>query len=134
MPTPTTTPSPIASTRIIKKLAPGQPGAKRLTQRWGEQLVCVRYRQDLASGRRYTTVELLVDEGPIPVDMRLPDTLHVRVAYGERDLGRALRQQGGQWDRSHQVWQIGKDAVKRLDLFDRVVRDIPGATRKPGKK
>ena len=27
--------------------------------------MCVRYRQDKAANRRYTTVEVIVDEGPI---------------------------------------------------------------------
>jgi len=42
-------------------LKPGQRGTKRLSEQYGEQLVCVRYRYDDATMKRYKTVELIVD-------------------------------------------------------------------------
>ena len=42
-------------------LKPGQRGTKRLSEQYGEQLVCVRYRYDDATKKRYKTVELIVD-------------------------------------------------------------------------
>lgn len=42
-------------------LKPGQRGTKRLSEKYGEQLVCVRYRYDDATKKRYKTVELIVD-------------------------------------------------------------------------
>ena len=54
----------IAATRITKKLLPLQPGAKKLTARYGEALIYVRYRLDPTEDRRYTTVELLGADGP----------------------------------------------------------------------
>jgi hypothetical protein len=108
--------------RVTKKLAPDQAGAKKLAQRYGENLVCVRYRQDALSGQRYTTVEIVVDEGPIAVDNRLPDTVHLRIAIGEIDLQRQIKQMGGEWDRSHRAWRVAKTAVIQLKLHHRVVR------------
>jgi len=113
---------PLHQVRITKKLGPDQAGAKKLAQRYGENLVCVRYRQDAPSGRRYTTVEIVVDEGPIAVDNSLPDTVHLRVAIGEIDLQRQLKQLGGEWDRQHRAWRIPKAAVMQLKLHHRVVR------------
>ena len=49
-------PLPVSQTRILKKLDPGQDGTKKLVRQFGQQLVCVRYRQDRTAGRRYTTV------------------------------------------------------------------------------
>lgn len=40
---------------------PGQRGTRKLLARYGERLVCVRYRYDAASSTRYKTVELVVD-------------------------------------------------------------------------
>lgn len=57
---------PQHNSRIVKKLAPQAAGAKRLAERFGDALVCVRYRVDAAAGRRYTTVELIVAEGRLP--------------------------------------------------------------------
>lgn len=40
-------------------LRPGQPGTVRLTEKYGERLVAVRYRYDQATQKRYKTVELI---------------------------------------------------------------------------
>ena len=45
-------------------LQPGQKGTKKLYDRYGDQLVCVRYRYDAARQRRLKTVELIVEEVP----------------------------------------------------------------------
>jgi hypothetical protein len=50
---------------VIKTLRPGDSGTKKLTKRYGEKLICVRYRKDQATQRRFTTIELIVDEGPV---------------------------------------------------------------------
>lgn len=44
--------------RTVRK--PGEPGTQKLIDRYGERLVCVRYRYDPAKGKRYKTVELIV--------------------------------------------------------------------------
>ncbi|MDF1556268.1 MAG: hypothetical protein P1P84_24585 [Deferrisomatales bacterium] len=49
--------------KVGQTLTPGQRGTRRYQDRYGERLVCVRYRYDEATGRRYTTVELIEDEG-----------------------------------------------------------------------
>ncbi len=48
--------------RIRLSLKPGQKGTKRLQDRYGDRLVCVRYRYDEESGKRFKTVELIVEE------------------------------------------------------------------------
>jgi hypothetical protein len=53
--------------RVIKKLNPGAPGTQRYLRQYQARLVCVRYRHDPAKHCRYTTVELIVDEKPLPV-------------------------------------------------------------------
>jgi hypothetical protein len=47
-------------TRLIRQ--PGQPGTKRLVEQYGSKPVCVRYRSDDEAGKRYKTVELIVEE------------------------------------------------------------------------
>ena len=53
-----------APTRVIKKLYPQAPGARRWAASCGEQRVCVRYRVAPLCQRRLTTVEIVVDEAP----------------------------------------------------------------------
>ena len=43
-------------------LRPGDRGTRKLVERYGKRLVCVRYRYDPVTQRRYTTVELIVAE------------------------------------------------------------------------
>ena len=45
---------------IHKILQPGQPGTKKYVRQYGESLVCVKYRYDPATKKRYKTVELIV--------------------------------------------------------------------------
>jgi hypothetical protein len=56
---------PWCTIRIVKTLWPPQRGTQRLHRHYGVQLVCVRYRQDKQLRWRYTTVELLIDHGPL---------------------------------------------------------------------
>lgn len=46
-------------------LKPGQNGTKRLVQKYGDRLVCVRYRYDEVSGQRHKTVELIEENGAL---------------------------------------------------------------------
>ena len=102
---------------VLKKLAPTAPGAKRLASRYGDALVCVRYREDIAGHRRLTTVELVVDERPIPIS---PPSC-VRIAYEEAELRSQVKAAGGIWDRKQQVWRVPKAAIRKLKLEHRVV-------------
>ena len=43
-------------------LRPGQKGTKKLVARFGAGLICVRYRYDTKRKKRFTTVELIVDQ------------------------------------------------------------------------
>ena len=47
-------------TRLVLK--PGQRGTKSLVKRYGDSLVCVRFRYDAVLGQRLTTVELVVEK------------------------------------------------------------------------
>ena len=46
----------VAAGSVIKRMAPGVSGTRRLAERFGQSLVCVRYRENPARGLRYTTV------------------------------------------------------------------------------
>lgn len=83
--------SALAESVVLKKLSPTTPGAKRFATRYGQTLVCVRYREDPQGKRRLTTVELIVDERPLPVPAG------VRIAYGETELRHQVKAAGGIW-------------------------------------
>jgi hypothetical protein len=134
-------PHDLSQTRVIKKLGADQPGAKKLARRFGADLVCVRYRQDANAGQRYTTVEIVVDAGPMPADKRLPTRLtsrlptqvHVRIALDEQALQRTVKQNGAEWDRQAKAWRMPKEAALRLELQNRIVKKCPDIDTGNGK-
>jgi len=69
--------------QIKTTLAPGENGTKQLLKKYGEQLVCVRYRYDKKHGKRYKTVELIVDEQEWVPGIRFhPDQpVYIRIGY-----------------------------------------------------
>jgi hypothetical protein len=50
--------------KTLRKLQPGQPGTKRFVEKYGEGLICVRYRYDSTNMKRITTVELIAEVTP----------------------------------------------------------------------
>ncbi len=47
-----------------KHLKPGENGTLRLVERFGDTLLCVRYRYDVIRDMRIKTAEIIVDEKP----------------------------------------------------------------------
>lgn len=112
--------------RIRLTLKPGQRGTKRLVARYGERLVCVRYRYDEERKRRYKTVELIVDEVEWePRAQRIPGdrVVGVRVGYEEEELRGRVKRAGGRWNRRRRVWELQYGLVVELGLEGRMVAD-----------
>lgn len=100
----------VAETKVSKKLLPGQNGTKRYRQEYGAALVCVRYRTD-ANRRRYTTVEIVVDERALPGpaiagELDDGDVIAVRIEYHEAELRARVKQAGAKWDSEQRVWHM----------------------------
>lgn len=120
--------SPWRRRPVLKTMQPGQPGTLRLLQRYGEPLVCVRYREDTSGRKRYTTVELVVDEAPLTHrnDRRTLVAVHLPVAAHElRDRAIAL---GARWDAKEFIWWMPWHVAEALGLQSRA------QTRRPKKK
>jgi len=110
---------------VRQTLQPGQRGTRKLLARFGERLVCVRYRYDAASGTRLTTVELIVGTARWTPRQRTPTApddriFHVRVGYRELELRERVKAEGGLWRPDLKLWAIRGSAVRRLGLEDRV--------------
>ena len=106
----------VTQAAVVKKLASGAAGTQRLLARYGEALVCVRYRQDESKNLRYTTVELVVEERP-----GKPATTTVRIGYQETALRQQVMAAGGTWDAQKKLWNLPRSAIRRLGLQDRSV-------------
>jgi len=92
-------------------LRPGQRGTKKLMERSGKRLLCVRYLYDDERGVRLKTVELVVEEVLWSVRARKPrrrdhDLFAVRVDWEETDLRAAVKRAGGIWRPRQRLWEL----------------------------
>ena len=112
-------------------LRPGDNGTKKLVNKYGEKLVCVRYRYDEAHGIRYKTVELIEEESPWEVGeikskrSKSPaptERFGVRIGFEETELRDQAKQIGGIWRPRHKLWELSYAQIEALGLKDRIVR------------
>lgn len=108
------------------KLKPGQKGTKKLLEKYGDSLVCVRYRYDETSGTRFKTVELIVEKTAWnPPKRSYPDDALVPVRIGftdnaSREKAKAAR---GRWDPEAKLWFIRFGKIKGTSLEKHIVLD-----------
>ncbi|MGH8634726.1 MAG: hypothetical protein ACRET7_11425 [Burkholderiales bacterium] len=107
-------------------LAPGQNGTKTLLARYGERLVCVRYRYDAVRKVRHKTVELIVESAPWAPNRRHPrrepeDLVAVRIGFSETALRERIKAAGAIWRPKQRLWEVDWKTVRDLGLHDRVV-------------
>lgn len=113
--------APLQRSNIVKKLNPDQKGARRLAERFGNRLVCVRYRTDPESGRRFTTFEIVVEERR-PTAFG-PASALVRVNWNETELRRAIKAEGGVWQQDRKLWRVPRAAIKKLKIHARILQE-----------
>jgi hypothetical protein len=107
-------------------LAPGQNGTKKLVVRYGDRLVCVRYRYDAERKLRHKTVELIVETTPWSPRARnarrdANDMVFVRIGYSESDLRQRIKAAGAIWRPRHRLWEVDWRTVRELGLQQNVV-------------
>ena len=114
-------------------LEPGQNGTKALVKKYGERLVCVRYRYDASTGMRYKTVELIEETRPWHpqgcreshlMERAADEPVLLRIGYDEKALRETVRQHGGRWRPEEKAWSSTYGVAKELGLIYRIVGDI----------
>ena len=112
-------------------LRPGQPGTRKLLEKYGERLLRVRYVYDLSNRRRLKTVELVVESVPWTGRSRRPrrhdeDIVYVRIGYEETELRARAKNLGAIWRKPQRLWEITYRDSKRLGIVDRIVGEDGG--------
>lgn len=108
----------------------GQPGTKKWIDKYGKDLICVRYKYDAAKQKKFKTVELIAEERSYTTKK---DKIHnnkivaIRVSYSETDLQRTVKSFGGKWNRDKKVWELAYKYVVELGLSDRLISDNKNA-------
>ena len=108
------------------KLLPGQKGTKALVEKYGDSLVCVRYRYDKAANTRIKTVELIVEKKVLKSrQQRFTDEAQVpvHIDYDELELRRMARSAGGIWDADVKLWYIPYGNIKGTELEKHIILD-----------
>ena len=117
---------------VTRKIKPGENGSKRYLRAYGDRLICVRYRNDRANRKNLVTVELIVAEHPQPsghhelFNAMYPHPnrwVMVRIGYQEKQLQQAIKQRGGKWIKSKQLWGLPYRVVQELKLEDRMASE-----------
>ena len=97
----------------------GQPGTKKLVERYGDNLVCVRYRYDDQIKMMYKTIEIIIESKPWQEkNKKIPHykSMDIRIGYNEVELRDRIKTSGGKWDPHRKVWKLSYKKVKELDL------------------
>lgn len=115
---------------VVKSMRPGEKGTQRLLREWGERLVMVRYREDEAKTRRFTTIEIVVDDRKRPepqinqraeLAQRNKQLVGLKVHYAESETQQRLKQAKAVWHRGLKLWLCRYDVAVALGLHDRIV-------------
>jgi hypothetical protein len=113
--------------RTKRKMRPGDPGTKKYVTKYGNELVCVRYRYDDEKQMRYTTVELIVESGPRKerTTNLFPKTsdgnVYLKISPDEDALIEQIKLFGAEWDENRKLWKISSEHIKELTLSERVI-------------
>ena len=114
-------------------LRPGDNGTKKLLNKYGDRLVCVRYRYDAVRAKRYKTVELVEEVSPWeggefkpkattqPAEPRPSDRFGVRIGYDELELRDQAKQIGAIWRPKQKLWELTYAQIEALGLQNRIV-------------
>ena len=105
-------------TRLILK--PGQRGTKSLAKKYGDALLCVRFRYDAELRQRLKTIELIVEraEWTPPLPRYTEETLvplHIQAA--DMSMRTQAKAAGGRWNPEKKLWFVkyGKVAGTSLE-------------------
>lgn len=103
-------------------LKPGQRGTRQLVEKYGDALVCVRYRYDETRGVNIKTVELIIAERPSRSAKRLrdDDIVPIVVQFEETELRDKLRKARARWDPDGRVWLVCYRLVRGTELEARI--------------
>ncbi len=94
-------------TRLILK--PGQDGTKSLAKKYGDALLCVRFRYDAESRQRLKTVELIVErtDWAPPAPRYSRDTLvFLNIKATDMPMRLQAKAAGGRWSPEKKLWVV----------------------------
>jgi len=120
--------------KVRKTITAGQQGSQKYLRIWGKQLLNVRYRENIEAKTILTTIEIIVDERPLPppgvqqrgfLAAREKNVVGVKINFDETDLRQKVKDHGGQWSTKNKLWFMSRQQAIALGLKDRIAKVIP---------
>ena len=95
-------------------------GAIKLARKFGDALVCVRYRLSPDGAERMTTVELVVDRDTVQSKANPP--VAVKIYPSESKLRAQAQAKGAWFNPQTRLWQMRQNDAHALGLAKRIAR------------
>ncbi|MFW2439476.1 MAG: hypothetical protein ACN4GR_08910 [Arenicellales bacterium] len=117
--------------KVIKRINPGQPGTKKHLAKFGNDLICVRYRHDQENNQRITTIELVVDKGFYRPELNYAKNylleeknklINLFIGYDESELRRKVIKAGGKWVNEKKCWEVKHNDAVKMGLKERIIK------------
>jgi hypothetical protein len=94
-------------TRLILK--PGQKGTKRLVEKYGDDLLCIRFRYDAALRQRLKTIELIIEKTdwtPPPPKYSSDTVVALQIEAYDIKMRTQAKALGGRWNPEKKLWFV----------------------------
>lgn len=104
----------------------GQPGTKRLTEKYGDALLCVRFRYDAAARQRLKTVELIVEKeewAPPPPRYTAEALVPLKINIADIRARQQAKTAGGRWNPEKQLWFVKYGSIEGTTLEKHILID-----------
>jgi len=114
--------SPAHAWAVSKTMQVDTPGAVKLTRKYGDALVCVRYRVSPDGSERITTIELEVDRATI--ERKANPVVAVKIYASETKLTTMAKAKGARFNEKTRLWRMHQNDAHALGLGKRIARPI----------
>ena len=105
---------------VGKTMQPDARGAMKLARKYGQTLLCVRYRLSPDGKQRMTTVELEVER--VPVQKKVNLAVSVKIYASETELAARAKAKGAWFNGETRLWRMRQNDARALGLTERVAR------------
>lgn len=104
-------------TRLILK--PGQRGTKHLLKKYGEALLCVRFKYDTEKRQRIKTIELVVERTewtPPPPRFTADALVYLHIEASDMLMRLKVKKAGGRWNPEKRLWFVSYGKIAGTPL------------------
>ena len=112
--------APGHSWAVAKTMQADTRGAIKLSRKYGDALICVRYRISPDGNKRITTVELEVDRAE--VQKKSNPLVLVKIYASERKLTIMAKAKGARFNAKTRLWRMHQNDAHTMGLGQRIAK------------